>query len=346
MCQIRLFRRLLPALLPVAQLAAAANPPEVEQCLLRQLAFAPPETTIAELRERCGVDVLQRPRVAAPAAGTAPTAPPQTTSVVGERISLERATRGNPFVITPHRPNYVLPVTYSVNPNAEPFGGTEGSLNKAEMKFQLSVKTVVAQDLFNGRGALFFAYTNQSWWQAYSRRFSSPFRETNHEPEVFLTYLNNWRILGFDNRLLRVGLSHQSNGRSGTLSRSWNRLYADIVLERGPLVLSIKPWYRIPEDEKQGLNDPTGDDNPDIDEYLGYGELRFLYKRKRHTLSGMFRHNLRREGHGAVEINYSFPFSPKIRGYAQIFNGYGESLIDYNAPITRIGVGVALTDWL
>ena len=60
----------------------------------------------------------------------------------------------------------------------------------------------------------------------------------------------------------------------------------------------------------------------------------------------MFRHNLRRESHGAVEISYSFPFSPRIRGYAQIFNGYGESLIDYNAPITRIGVGVALTDWL
>ena len=201
MRQVRLLGSLLPMLLPVAQLAGAANRPEVEQCLLTQLAFAPPETTIAEIRDRCGVPELQRPRLAPPLAGTAAgPASATTTSVVGERISLERATRGNPFVITPHRPNYVLPVSYSVNPNAEPFGGTEGTLNKAEMKFQLSLKTAVLQDLFNGRGALFFAYTNQSWWQAYSRRFSSPFRETNHEPEVFLTYVNDWRILGFDNR--------------------------------------------------------------------------------------------------------------------------------------------------
>ena len=109
--------------------------------------------------------------------------------------------------------------------------------------------------------------------------------------------------------------------------------------------MGLKPWYRIPEDQKDDPTSSSGDDNPDIEKYLGYGELTLGYKWRDHVVSMMLRNNLR--GHnnkGAVQFDWTFPLSRKLRGYVQFFNGYGESLIDYNTAVNRIGAGVVLSD--
>ena len=79
---------------------------------------------------------------------------------------------------------------------------------------------------------------------------------------------------------------------------------------------------------------------------MGYGELRFGYKMGEYNLGMMLRNNLRSENRGAVQLDWSFPINNRFRGYVQYFNGYGESLIDYNDSVNRLSIGIMLTDWL
>ena len=147
-------------------------------------------------------------------------------------------------------------------------------------------------------------------------------------------------------RNIQLGFNHQSNGRSGDQSRSWNRIFASFLFEKGNFYTTLKPWWRIPEKDKDSPNDNSGDDNPDINKYLGYGEWSLFYRLGNHNLSMMLRNNLRADNKGAVQLDWSFPMTGRFRGYLQYFNGYGESLIDYNASVNRLSLGVILTDRL
>ena len=271
-------------------------------------------------------------------------------SLVDQRVKEELETSERPFVITPHKVNYILPVTYNPSPNMAPFESKTTSenetLDKYEAKFQISFKFPLMYNVFGDNGHLFFAYTNQSWWQVYNKDISSPFRETNHEPELFMLFNNDWKIGGFTNSFWGFGAVHQSNGKSGDLSRSWNRIYGTMVFDKGPMAISAKVWWRIPESEKEYEGDPRGDDNPDISDYLGHFELTGVYGIDDHRFSLMLRNNLQSPNRDAVEFTWSYPILGNLRLYAQYFNGYGESLIDYNAHNQRIGIGVAINDIL
>ena len=62
--------------------------------------------------------------------------------------------------------------------------------------------------------------------------------------------------------------------------------------------------------------------------------------------SAMVRNLFDSEHRTNTELAWSFPITGKLRGLVQWYKGYGESLIDYNYNMNRIGVGVLLSDWL
>lgn len=270
------------------------------------------------------------------------------SGILDYRLILEKRIGDNPFAILPHRQNYILPASYSDLDETVYEERLEGrSLDNTEIEFQVSIRFIATEDIIVEDLDLEIGFTAVSFWQAYNSDISAPFRETNYEPELMLRYKRGWSLLGLPVRFSYLSLNHQSNGQSGSLSRSWNRIIAGLAFQHGDLVWSAALWARIPEDDKEFENDPGGDDNPDIEKFVGQGQIGLLWKSSNEqNFLIQIRNNLRRENRGSIKLGWSFPFSTRLRGYIQYFNGYGESLISYDQHSSRLGVGILLTDWL
>ncbi len=322
---------------------AGEDPAFSQQCMLDLLENGAADLTVGEIRQRC----IQNET----AAGDEETGSDATANTnagsASRRVASDRKVVTSPFSILAHKPNYFLIGAYN-SKGWDPTLYREAANNpdyenkKLEGQFQISLKVPLALDLFGDRMDIYGAYTNRSFWQMYNRDFSEPFRETNHEPEAWLQFENSWKVLGLTNVVNTVGWVHQSNGRGGVLSRSWDRLYANFIFEKDNLVLSFKPWIWLVQDKSES-------DNPDITDYLGHGEFRAALSHKGHVYSMMLRNQLESGfDKGAVELGWSLPVFnyPYLKAYVQYFYGYGESLIDYDRKVNRIGVGIAITDWI
>lgn len=268
-------------------------------------------------------------------------------SLLDSRWELSPESKLGTFNIRGYKPVYVMPVFVTSNQNERPTSPNPNNtvrspqeLQDVEMKFQLSLKTKVWQGVFGDKGDLWVGYTQSSRWQAYNAKISRPFRETDYQPEAMLVFGTHYRVLGCEGRLLGIGVDHQSNGRSDPLSRSWNRVIADVGFERGDWTLMIRPWWRIPEARQD-------DNNPDISDYIGRADMQLVHEWHGQEFALMLRHSLRggSRSHGAGRFTWSFPLAGNVRGYMEFFKGYGESLIDYNHNATYLGLGISLVDW-
>jgi phospholipase A1/A2 len=275
-----------------------------------------------------------------------PEADPGQRSLIGDRWGLGAPPEDSRFDLRAHRPSYLLLGRYSDAPNRTPSSpskpppGAPLDIQDVEAKFQLSFKFKLADfgRELNRPFAIWAAYTQQSQWQVYNADISRPFRETNYEPELFVAMHPDTSLWGWRWRLAALGVNHQSNGRSEPLSRSWNRVVAQLGVERGDVGVILRPWVRVKEDN-------ATDDNPDITRYLGHGDLTVVWAPGRHQFSFSGRVNAS-SGYGAVQGHWTFPLARRVRGIVQVFSGYGESLIDYNVKQNTIGIGVSLADHL
>lgn len=254
--------------------------------------------------------------------------------------------------IQPYRQTYLL-VKSTNNPNRQPISPTIGNstlspadINAWEAKFQLSFKA----DIGNQRNLDFLglktariwgAYTQQSNWQAFNFRNSSPFRETVYEPELIATF-GTGHASGL--KLINIGGVHQSNGRSIPESRSWYRIYLLGGWEWDDTTsVLVRSWRRIPENV-------LTDDNPDIIDYIGSGDVvvRWEPSDKKQAVAMLLRNNLSRSNNrGYMQIDWatSAKFGNAGRWHVQMASGYGENLSDYNHRQNTLGLGVSFREW-
>jgi phospholipase A1 len=296
-------------------------------------------------RLKCYDEVAGKKPATAPAAATKPSPADKEAlkepSYLSKKWQLDEETQRRRYAIMAHRQNYILPITYNYTQDKESFEQANPGINvqNAETTFQLSLKIKLWESIMGSNFDLWAAYTQLCLWQFYNTEASSPFRETNYEPEILLNYRMDKDLFGImKSRFIQVGFNHQSNGRSEPISRSWNRIVANFGFERDVFNVILKTWFRIPESAES-------DDNPKITSYLGYGELWLGTVWRNYHLNLMFRNNLRSHNRGAAMAEVSFPLIEHLNAYIQYFVGYGESLIDYNHYSNRIGIGVMLKDW-
>ena len=301
-----------------------------DECLLEALRKAPPDASASSIQLWCNPDAQSQKQ--------------RNEYALRGRLALEKISQFNPFVLTPHRRNYLLPYSYWSNPRSNNPLIADDELQSQEVKFQVSLKAPLLEDFWYD-ATLYFSFTAVSWWQLYNQDLSRPFRETNYEPEIFIARPANWQFGPVDSELVSFGYWHQSNGRDVPVSRSWDRLFVSYVFRTGSWYVSVKPWWRIPEDQSYPVTSPKRDDNPDIERYLGHFDLNIIKPMGNHVFELLLRNNLRRDNNkGSGQIEYSFPINSRFKGMVQVFTGYGDSLINYNDYETRLSLGILLTD--
>lgn len=306
----------------------------MQECLLAHLESAADDMTIGSLRSECRQETESRDFGAT-----------NKQSTVFEAIRSDRDIENRKYLISVHKQNYILPYTRNSNLNREPWDRVTTpenaeAFNEEEAVFQVSAKMPLWRNMLSKNMDLYFAYTQKSWWQIYTNEaeLSAPFRETNYEPEFFARYFGGpelgrfGRVSAFD-----LGYVHQSNGRpdisDGALNRSWDRLMARAVLDWDEFALVLQTWWAFEE----------SDDNPNLYQYLGYGDVRAVWAPNKHTFGLMLRPGTEKVG---VEASWSWQATNALRVYAQYYYGYGESLLDYNVKTNRFGIGVMFSDFI
>lgn len=229
------------------------------------------------------------------------------------------------YNIKAHGTNYFLPMSYRYDGSYPQTNGHDALATETE--FQVSIRYDYAANLLSLNEVYSIGYTQLSFWQLYVD--SAYFRETNYNPEAFVTLPIKTDSL----KAIRIAFAHQSNGRGGVEERSWNFVSVSSYFQTAFFFTHIKLWHNVFSLEY----------NHDLMDYLGYGEIELILPYKKHILKLKSRNTF--SDKRATEINYSYPLfgSKDLFLYVKAFSGYGESLIDYDNEVHKLGFGFSIS---
>ncbi len=275
------------------------------------------------------------------------TAPPATEATLAQQQPVGSADDGERTMERSTLIDKPPPLAVSVYEPVYFVVGGDGGLNA---KFQISLR----YRLFDGSGALaeqlpwiddiYLSYSQTSLWDL--NDLSKPFRDSSYRPRLFFSNYDLGRLLDGRLRLgIEAGVGHESNGKEGEESRSFNMLYARPVLTFGdPDGLRA---YAAPLIH----NYVSDDENPNIQHYRGYVDWLFgIGSKGGLDFSATLRKGTRSD-YGSMELSASYPLSKLSGGdltgwlMLQYFGGYGESLLEFDRKLDsqlRLGIAIAL----
>lgn len=237
--------------------------------------------------------------------------------------SIRRALDNGPY-FSLYKDNYF---TMGTTVNRKP------SRTNSDVKFQVSIAQRLTKSTLPFNTYLFLFYTQKCMWNVFEE--SMPMRDLNFNPGIGLAkhlFVKN-RYVG----KLTLLVEHESNGRDGADSRSWNKisLACNVFIDPN-FMIHGKAWIPIVD----------GQNNKDILDYCGIYQTGFTYttpnKRFGFALTLVKRRGWNLSYNSIWEINYRLFKKENQFLFLQYYNGYGENLLDYNKFHSRLRVGIVI----
>ena len=201
----------------------------------------------------------------------------------------------------------------------------------SDVKFQISLAIRLTDTVLPWDSFVFLMYTQKTLWNVFQN--SMPMRDLNFNPGIGWSkpFFNKDRYVG----KLTLLVEHESNGRDGDESRSWNRISicGSTIIDEW-LMVHAKFWIPIID----GMN------NKDILDYCGIYQHGVVITTPNKKFSFGIT-GVKRKGWN-LNFNTIFDFSWRVHEksnlnlFAQYYNGYGENLLDYNQFHSRLRVGI------
>ena len=201
----------------------------------------------------------------------------------------------------------------------------------ANAKFQISISQRLTKSILPFNSTLLLTFTQKSFWDIYED--SAPFADNNYNPGLTLVrpILRNNKLKG----VATLSAEHESNGLDSIYSRRWNFItVSGTYFYNANISVQANFWAG-----------KLGDDNKDLFRYRGHGLLAMNYRNNKDNLWCSLILNPTekfRSVNTTCELNYKPGKKANQYLFIQWYNGYGESLLDYNQYSSMVRFGICI----
>lgn len=211
--------------------------------------------------------------------------------------------------------------------------GERPTVKNTNVKFQISISQRLTKSTLPWGTYLYLFYSQKCFWNVLEE--SMPMTDLNFNPGIGLgkpLFVRD-RFIGE----LKLMAEHESNGKDGYNSRSWNKvsLAANIMISPN-FVVHGKVWAPIID----------GQNNKDILDYCGIFQMGMSYKTpdQKFGLSTLLtkRRGWNLNYNTLIELSYRFNNKQNQYFFLQYYNGYGEGLLEYNKFHSQLRAGIVI----